>query len=214
MVPAFSPGSSRARRGERPGFRGVAAGVVLRLRRSCLRRGRSAVRARGGSVGGDMSPVRGLTRLALVAIGSGVLLLGLAQGSGGAAPLRISDIVRYLHAGISESTILTELSTRGLAEPLDGPREAALREAGATETLVVAVRRAAPSQRPAPPPAPRLSPTAPTGPPAAVALKRPRSRLVREPSASRCRWPTSRANPCSASASRTFTCPKMAGARP
>jgi Ca-activated chloride channel homolog len=126
-----------------------------------------------------MSRVRGLTRLALVVIGSGALLLTLAQASRGAAPLKVSDIVRYLHAGISESTILTEISTRGLSEPLDAKREADLREAGASETLVVAVRRAAPAPTPAPPPVPRLSPGAPTTAAPPVVLSQEPSFTVR-----------------------------------
>jgi VWFA-related protein len=57
-------------------------------------------------------------------------------------PLTTVDLVRFLRAGISERTILTELEGRGFGESLDDAREATLREAGASETLVVAVRRA------------------------------------------------------------------------
>jgi VWFA-related protein len=77
-----------------------------------------------------------------------VLLLGvLAPGVGGDDPLAVADVVRFLSAGISERTILSELRERGFAEPLDDAAESTLREAGASETLMVAIRRAAP-QRP------------------------------------------------------------------
>jgi VWFA-related protein len=80
-----------------------------------------------------------------------LLLVSAAPGVRGEAPLSTTDLVRFLRAGISESTILHELQTRGFMEALDGLRESALREAGASETLVVAVRRVAPAE---PPPAP------------------------------------------------------------
>lgn len=81
-----------------------------------------------------------------------VLLLSLvAVGVRADAPLTTADVVRFLKAGISERTILSEVASRGFAEPLDDAREASLRDAGATETLVVAVRRAAPAEKaPAP----------------------------------------------------------------
>jgi hypothetical protein len=91
--------------------------------------------------------------------GCGVLaLLGLflATGARGDAALTTADIVRFLHAGISEHTILLELQSRGFATPLEKAGEAALRAAGASETLVAAVRRAAPVAAPAAP-----SPAAP-----------------------------------------------------
>jgi VWFA-related protein len=75
-------------------------------------------------------------------------LVVLAAGAGGDDPLAAADVVRFLSAGISERTILAELRERGFAEPVDDAVETALREAGASETLIVAVRRAAP-QRPA-----------------------------------------------------------------
>jgi VWFA-related protein len=78
----------------------------------------------------------------------------MAGGARADAPLTAADVVRFLRAGISEQTILTELQNRGFAEPLDPRREAALREAGASETLVVAVRRVAP----APPPSSSSAP--------------------------------------------------------
>jgi VWFA-related protein len=68
------------------------------------------------------------------------------------APLTTDDVLRFLRAGISERTILVELAGRGFAEAIDEPREAALRAAGAGETLIVALRRAA-----AAPPVPRAS---------------------------------------------------------
>jgi VWFA-related protein len=92
-----------------------------------------------------------------------LLLVVTAASAGASPPLTAADVVRFLKAGISEPTILTELQGRGFAEPLDAEREAALREAGATETLMVAIRRVAP----APPPAPAVS--APTPPPSAYA---------------------------------------------
>lgn len=73
------------------------------------------------------------------------LLLSAVAVAGGVraeAPLTAADVVRFLRAGISEHTILLELSARGFAGPLDPPREGVLRGAGASETLVVAVRRA------------------------------------------------------------------------
>jgi VWFA-related protein len=72
------------------------------------------------------------------------------------AALTTADVVRFVRAGISERTILAELSSRGFGEPLDAKGEASLREAGASESLVVAVRRAAP--------APSSIPPAPVGP--------------------------------------------------
>jgi len=77
-----------------------------------------------------------------------LVLAALAAGAGGDDPLAAADVVRFLKAGISEHTILTELRERGFAEPMDEAVETTLREAGASETLIVAVRRAAP-QRPA-----------------------------------------------------------------
>ena len=75
-------------------------------------------------------------------------LVAIAGGASGDAVLTTADVVRFLKVGISERTIIAELQTRGFAEALDQPREAALREAGASETLVVAVRRAAPAEEP------------------------------------------------------------------
>ena len=79
------------------------------------------------------------------------LLLAILAGPARAeAPLDTADVVRFLRAGISERTILTEIKGRGFGEALDATREASLREAGATETLVVAVGLAAPKPAPGP----------------------------------------------------------------
>ena len=83
---------------------------------------------------------------ALVAV---LLLATLAGRAGGDAALTTADVVRFLRAGISEHTILTELAERGFGEALDETREVELRAAGASETLVAAVRRAAPASKPA-----------------------------------------------------------------
>ena len=81
-----------------------------------------------------------LSRVAAVV----VLGVALAAAAPGDDPLVAADVARFLRAGISEHTILTELKERGFGEPLDAAAESALREAGASETLIVAVRRAAP----------------------------------------------------------------------
>jgi VWFA-related protein len=96
-----------------------------------------------------------------VIVGRSVAALLLVAMTGTARadpPLTAADVVRFLKAGISESTILTELQSRGFGEPLAAEREAALREAGASETLMVAIRRVAPAP---PPPAPAAMPTPP-----------------------------------------------------
>ena len=99
----------------------------------------------------------------------------------GEPALTIADLVRFLHAGISERTILVEVQARGVAEPLDETAEVSLRAAGATETLVVAVRRAAPAVAVA---APRLAAPA-GGPPPAGTVSEPTfaadTRTVRVP---------------------------------
>jgi VWFA-related protein len=87
--------------------------------------------------------MRSLISGALVAL---ALLTAAVTGARGEAPLTTADLVRFLKAGISEKTILTELDNRGFSEPLDFGRETRLREAGASETLVVAVRRTAPPE--------------------------------------------------------------------
>jgi VWFA-related protein len=81
----------------------------------------------------------------------------MAGGARADSPLTAADVARFLKAGISEHTILVELESRGFAEPLDAAHEATLREAGASETLIVAIRRKAPgaaASKAAPPPAP------------------------------------------------------------
>jgi VWFA-related protein len=76
-----------------------------------------------------------------------VLLLAVAGGANGDAPLTTPDVVRFLDAGVSEHTILSELSGRGFAGAFDSAGEAALRKAGASETLVAAVHRAAAGEK-------------------------------------------------------------------
>ncbi len=110
------------------------------------------------------------------------LLLLVTAGGSGETPLTTADLVRFLKVGISERTILVELQSRGFAESLDDAREAVLREAGATETLVVAVRRAAPASPTASTPVPATvgSPAdVPAGP--VIASFASRTRTVRVP---------------------------------
>ena len=96
-----------------------------------------------------------------------LLLAALVGPASGEPPLTSADVLRFLRAGISEKTILAELSQRGYSEPLDTDRETALRQAGATETLIVAIRRWAPPEavlaEPAPPGGP-MAPPLPTAP--------------------------------------------------
>src|SRR5262245_50027105 len=113
-----------------------------------------------------------------------VLLLAVPARVGGETPLTTADVVRFLKVGISERTILVELQSRGFAEALDQGKEDALREAGATETLVVAVRRAAPAGKASPPPPVQpppqgSTPAAPAGP--VIASFASRTRTVRVP---------------------------------
>ena len=120
-------------------------------------------------------------RISGATAGVAVLLWLLpALRAGGDAPLTTADVLRFLKAGISESTILTELQSRGFAEPLDEAHESALRAAGASETLVVAIRRAAPAPALSPPPPapgrPRAEAAGPPAPTFAAA-----SRTVRIP---------------------------------
>jgi VWFA-related protein len=74
-------------------------------------------------------------------------LLALATGLQADTPLTTADLLRFLRAGISERIILAELNERGFGEALDQARETDLRNAGASETLVVAVRRAGPPDK-------------------------------------------------------------------
>jgi hypothetical protein len=80
-----------------------------------------------------------------------VVTAAMAVGVRGDDPLATADLVRFLRAGISERIILAELRDRGFGDPLDSGHEAQLRDAGATETLIVAVRRLAPASAPAAP---------------------------------------------------------------
>ncbi len=111
-----------------------------------------------------------------------LLLATLAGRATGDAALTTADVVRFLRAGISERTILTELRERGFGEALDEAHEAELRAAGASETLVVAVRRAAPASKPAAAPA---APPAPERPRAEASAHAPTfaagARTVRVP---------------------------------
>jgi VWFA-related protein len=111
-------------------------------------------------------------------------VLFVVGGAAGQTPLTTADLVRFLKVGISERTILVELQSRGFAEALDDAREAALREAGASETLVVAVRRAVPADKAAPssaplPPHERPQGALPAGP--VIASFASRTRTVRVP---------------------------------
>src|SRR5437667_9330347 len=90
-----------------------------------------------------------------------LLVLAAARGLRADYPLTTADLVRFLRAGISEHTMMTELEARGFSQALTPEREAALREAGASETLIVAVRRAAPAEK-APPPPPPPPPSLPS----------------------------------------------------
>jgi VWFA-related protein len=96
-----------------------------------------------------------------------LLCAALAARAGGEQALTTADLVRFLQANISEHTILLEVQGRGLSEPLDAARETRLREAGATETLIVALRRVAPVAKAASPSAP--APTAPSTPASPIA---------------------------------------------
>jgi VWFA-related protein len=90
-----------------------------------------------------------------------LLCAALAARAGGDQALTTADIVRFLKANISEHTILLEVQGRGFGETLDSARETILRDAGATETLIVALRRAGPVAKVATPsvPAPRAPST-------------------------------------------------------
>jgi VWFA-related protein len=74
-----------------------------------------------------------------------LLVVAAAAGASADPPLTSADVLKFLSAGISERTILSELDSRGFAEPLDAARESVLRGAGASETLIVALRRRAPA---------------------------------------------------------------------
>jgi len=105
---------------------------------------------------------RGPERRAVVGgIVAVLLLVATARGLRADYPLTTADLVRFLRAGVSEHTIMTELQARGFSQALTPERESALREAGASETLIVAVRRAAPAEK-APPPPPAPPPSRPS----------------------------------------------------
>jgi VWFA-related protein len=134
---------------EMPGTEEVRApmrGVPVRLwprtaRDDCPRARARNVSKEDGPLVGRLSLVRSIAAVVLLAA------LALAPAALAEAPLTTADVVRFLRAGLSERTILVELTGRGFAETLDDTHEAALREAGASETLVVAVRRAAPEKK-------------------------------------------------------------------
>src|SRR5262249_35073523 len=118
-------------------------------------------------------------RWALGTIVAALLVLGLAMEVRADPPLTTADVVRFLKAGISERLILSELQDRGFSDPLDAGNENALRQAGASETLVVAIRRAAPAPA-APPAAPVTAPHAVRGGDAPLIVM-PRTPVGREP---------------------------------
>ncbi len=103
-------------------------------------------------------PVGGVLEVTVGRSAAALLLVTMSVGVRADPALSAADVVRFLKAGISEPTILTELQNRGFGEPLDAARETALREAGASETLMVAIRRVAPAPQaatqalPTPPP--------------------------------------------------------------
>ncbi len=101
---------------------------------------------------------RGQARIVARAL---ALLLVLTTAARGEGPLTTADVVRFLGAGISENTILYEVRNRGFGEKLDAAREANLRQTGASETLIAALRRAA-SGEPPKAPQPADQPPAPS----------------------------------------------------
>jgi VWFA-related protein len=115
-----------------------------------------------------VAAIRGRASGLIVGAAVAVLLLASGSRAGSDPALTTADLVRFLQAGISEHTILVELQGRGFAGPLDEAGEAALRAAGASETLVVAVRRAAagpgPTQPQPPPPSGATPPPESAGP--------------------------------------------------
>jgi VWFA-related protein len=98
------------------------------------------------------------------AAGGIIFALLLVPWPGAAAddPLTTADVVRLLRAGVGESTVLHELRTRGFVDVLDAGGEAALREAGASDALVLTLERMAPVEVVAPPAPPRAVKRAPT----------------------------------------------------
>jgi VWFA-related protein len=93
-------------------------------------------------------------RLAQVVARALALLLLVTASAIGDGPLTTADVLRFLGVGLGESSVLNEVRTRGFGETLDAGREASLRRAGATETLIAALKRAAAGDLPpVPPPA-------------------------------------------------------------
>jgi len=90
---------------------------------------------------------RGQAKLVARALALLLLVAVTARGDG---PLTTADVVRFLGVGVSENTVLYELRSRGFGEKLDATREASLRQAGATEALIIALRKAGTGE---PPPA-------------------------------------------------------------
>jgi VWFA-related protein len=90
---------------------------------------------------------RGRIQARVVARALALLLLA-AVAARGEGPLTTADVVRFLGVGVSENTVLYELRSRGFGEKLDAAREASLRQAGATEALITALRRAAAGELP------------------------------------------------------------------
>src|SRR6266852_2328319 len=136
IFPFGAPPGRRGRWRHRP--RLLSSSAITR----CLHRGRRVGRFLGSgdrSAKGVTMSKAGAWKVTVV-----LLLVSLATGARGDDPLTTTDLVKFLRAGISERTILAELHDRGFSEPLDLAREDALRDAGASETLVVAVRRVAP----------------------------------------------------------------------
>ncbi len=116
-----------------------------------------------------MNHPRGRGRARSVSTTLAFLLL-LAISSRAEGPLNTADVVRFLGVGISEKAILVELSTRGFADTIDAPHEGALRAAGATETLVAALREVASGKKPASRPEAAAGPVVPAPPPEATFL--------------------------------------------
>ena len=116
----------------------------------------------------------------IATMGAVLVLAALASGVGGDDPLGVARPRPLPSAGISERTILTELQAAGSRSRSTPSSRPPLREAGASETLVVALRRAAPARRPGPPRPPRWS-TAPRSARRAARRRRgrPRSHLHR-----------------------------------
>lgn len=77
-----------------------------------------------------------------------LLVMATAVGALSDPPLTTADVIRFLRAGISERTVMTELESRGFWTALDPASAAFLRDAGASESLLAAIRRAAPGASP------------------------------------------------------------------